>query len=60
MRYERCLPTCYISNYDPDDLADRLGRDDTVIADRIVSRMIDGSIQHRVCADNRRRPLPQQ
>lgn len=53
-RYERCLPTAYISNYDPDKLAERLGRDDRIIGERIVSRMCEGSIQHHNEADDRR------
>lgn len=48
IRYERLLPTAYISNYDPDELAERLGHDDPIIGERIVSRMMEGATQKRV------------
>lgn len=53
-RYERCLPTAYVSNYTPDLLMQRLGRDDKIIGDRIVSRMMEGAMRHRNKADDRR------
>ena len=53
-RYQRMLPTIFTSNYSPDDLADRLGRDDTTIGERIVSRMVEGAMQHWIKADDRR------
>lgn len=56
-RYERRLPTVYVSNYTPDALAKRLGHDDPIIGDRIVSRMAEGSVQHRFRADDRRRAV---
>lgn len=54
-RYEHKLPTIFVSNYDPDDLAKRLGHDDPIIGQRIVSRMTEGAIQHRFRADDRRK-----
>lgn len=56
-RYERCLPTAYISNYAPDDLVERLTLTDPVIAERIVSRMTesDSVIQYHIKARDRRR-----
>lgn len=42
-RYEMGMPTIYVSNYDPDALRARLGRDDEVIGARIVSRMLEGA-----------------
>jgi DNA replication protein DnaC len=53
-RRQRLLPTIFTSNYDPDDLADRLGPEEEFTGRRIVSRMIQGSIQHRIVAPDRR------
>lgn len=53
-RYERRLPTAYVSNYKPGDLITRLGKEDRIIGERIVSRMIEGAIQHRNKAPDRR------
>jgi DNA replication protein DnaC len=53
-RRQRLLPTIFTSNYDPADLADRLGPQDEFTGRRIVSRMIQGSIQHRIVAPDRR------
>lgn len=55
-RYERLLPTAYLSNYTPDELAKRLGHEDPVTGERIVSRMVEGAIQHRMEASDRRKP----
>lgn len=56
-RYERCLPTIYVSNYDPDDLSERLSHDDPIVGGRIVSRMTDGAVQHRFKSADRRQPV---
>jgi DNA replication protein DnaC len=53
-RYERKLPTMYVSNYEPGVLAERLGRDDPVVGERIVSRMVQGAMQHRDLSPDRR------
>lgn len=53
-RRQRLLPTIFTSNYEPDELADRLGAQEQVTGERIVSRMIQGSIQHRIEAPDRR------
>jgi DNA replication protein DnaC len=55
-RYEKLLPTAYLSNYTPGDLSKRLGHEDPVVGERIVSRMVEGSIQHRMKAPDRRTP----
>lgn len=47
-RYERLLPTAYISNYKPNKLVERLGQDDLVIGERIVSRMMENATQKHV------------
>ena len=36
-------PLIVTTNYEPPELADRLGRDDPVIGQRIVSRLVDGA-----------------
>jgi DNA replication protein DnaC len=56
LRYERLLPTAYVSNYEPDELVERLGHDDPMIGERIVSRMNEGAIQHRLRARDLRVP----
>jgi DNA replication protein DnaC len=53
-RYERKLPTCFLSNFTPGELAKRLGHEDPVAGERIVSRMVEGAIQHRMRARDRR------
>ena len=53
-RRQRLLPTIFTSNYDPDDLAERLGSEEEFTGRRIVSRMIQGSVQHRIVAPDRR------
>jgi len=53
-RRQRLLPTIFTSNYDPDELAERLGADEELTGRRIVSRMIQGSMQHRIAAPDRR------
>jgi len=55
-RYQRMLPTIYTSNYEPNDLAKRLSHTDSQVGKRIVSRMIEGAIQHRIRATDRRLP----
>jgi DNA replication protein DnaC len=47
-RYERLLPTAYISNFEPQELVARLGRGDEHVGERIVSRMNEGAIQCRL------------
>ena len=42
-RYEMGMPTLYVSNYDPAALRERLSRNDPVIGQRIVSRMLEGA-----------------
>jgi DNA replication protein DnaC len=54
LRWRRRLTTIITSNYEPDDLAARLGHEDPVIGERIVSRMSDGAVQHRLRANDRR------
>lgn len=58
-RYERCLPTAFVSNYTPGELIeDRFNLGDKMIPTRIVSRMVEGSIQHRIDGKDRRlRPV---
>lgn len=53
-RYTRRLPTIITSNYDPDDLAERIGHDDIVIGERIVSRLIEGATQWQIGGEDRR------
>jgi DNA replication protein DnaC len=47
-RYGRRLPTLVTSNYEPAQLARRLGHDDLVVGQRIVSRLTDGAVQLRL------------
>lgn len=55
-RYESQLPTIYISNYEPEDLAKIVGRFDEVVGKRIVSRMLEGASKFMfVRVDQRRR-----
>lgn len=53
-RYERLKFTAFASNYDPDTLAKRLGQDDPVVGVRIISRITESCIQHRMEAGDRR------
>lgn len=53
-RHHRLLPTIFTSNYEPDDLAERLSSDDRTTGDRIVSRMMEGAVQHRINVSDRR------
>lgn len=53
-RYERRLPTAFVSNYSPSALAGRLTVDDKIVADRIVSRMTENVIRHEIKAKDRR------
>lgn len=48
------LPTIFTSNFDPDALAERLGHDDPIVGDRIVSRMSGGAVQAQVDTADRR------
>lgn len=54
-RYQRELPTCSTSNYTASELAARLGRDDVVVGQRIVSRLTDGAVSLKVDGSDRRR-----
>lgn len=53
-RYQHQRPTIVTSNYDPAELAKRLGHDDLVIGQRIVSRLCDGAVQVRFTGTDRR------
>jgi DNA replication protein DnaC len=53
-RYERGLPSIFISNYALGDLGKRIGHDDEIIGKRIVSRMSDGATKHEVAHEDRR------
>lgn len=55
-RYREGKTTIVTSNYRPNDLAERLGREDPVIGSRIVSRLIEGAIRIEVGGSDRRRP----
>jgi DNA replication protein DnaC len=55
-RYGAERPTIVTSNYDPDAIAERLGHDDPVIGERIVSRLTDGAMQIRIGGPDRRTP----
>lgn len=59
-RYEAMLPTIVTSNYDPDTLADRLGREDTAAGGRMLSRLCgDGAtVLHLAAPDRRISGLP--
>ncbi len=47
-RYEAGALTIATSNYAPHELVRRLGRDDSVIGRRIVSRLLEGAVQIRL------------
>lgn len=53
-RYQARLPIIATSNYDPDALADRLGHDDPVVGQRIVSRLSDRALMRRFKGEDRR------
>lgn len=53
-RYARQLPTVFTSNYPPSGLADRIGHDDPVIGQRIVSRLTEGAVKHEIKVRDRR------
>lgn len=53
-RYQHRRPTIVTSNYDPAELAQRLGHDDLVIGQRIVSRLCEGAMQTRLSGADRR------
>ena len=53
-RHLNKLPTWYTSNYEPDDLAARLGHDEPIIGSRIVSRMVARAQQFRLTSTDRR------
>lgn len=53
-RYSLGRPTIITSNYAPGELARRLGHDDPVIGQRIVSRLTENAVQHEVKARDRR------
>lgn len=47
-RYSRRMPMVITSNYEPEDLARRLGHDDKVVGERILSRLVEDAVQHRI------------
>lgn len=53
-RYQRNLPTIYTTNYEPHTLAERIGHNDQILGDRIVSRMVASAVQVRLNAGDRR------
>lgn len=53
-RLNRSLATVVTSNYAPGELAERLGRDDPIIGQRIVSRLVEGATQLRIDGADRR------
>jgi DNA replication protein DnaC len=53
-RYARQLPTVVTSNYPPSGLAERIGHDDPIIGQRIVSRLTEGATQHEIKTRDRR------
>jgi DNA replication protein DnaC len=53
-RHREALPTIVTSNYSPEELAGRLGRDEPVVGRRIVSRLGDGAVVVRVGGKDRR------
>lgn len=53
-RYSRRLPMIVTSNYDPKQLARRLGHDDEVVGKRIVSRLGDDALELRFSGRDRR------
>lgn len=53
-RYEAGLATVVTSNYDPDGLARRLGHEELLLGQRIVSRIVEGALQVRFDEPDRR------
>jgi predicted ATPase len=53
-RHGRELPTIVTSNYDPAALARRLGHDDPVVGQRVVSRLAGGAVHLRLAGPDRR------
>lgn len=53
-RYQHRRPTIVTSNYDPAELARRLGHDDLVIGQRIISRLCERAVQVRFSGADRR------
>lgn len=53
-RHKQNLPTIITSNYEPGDLAARLGHDEPVIGQRIVSRLTERAVQVRFTGIDRR------
>jgi DNA replication protein DnaC len=53
-RTQRHLPLIVTSNYDPDELAARLGHDDRTVGERIVSRLVQDAHQLRLDGADRR------
>lgn len=47
-RYSNRLPMVITSNYEPGDLARRLGHDELMVGERMVSRLAEGAVQHRI------------
>jgi DNA replication protein DnaC len=54
-RYQAQLPIIVTSNYEPGELAGRIGHDDPIVGERIVSRLADGALQRRIAVKDRRR-----
>jgi DNA replication protein DnaC len=54
-RYQGELPTIITSNFDTQEMADRLGHSDPVLGERIVTRLVEGSAGHRFTGKNVRR-----
>lgn len=53
-RYVNRLPTIVTTNYSPTELVDRLGRDELVVGERIVSRLTQDAVQLRFTGRDRR------
>jgi DNA replication protein DnaC len=53
-RYQNELPTIVTSNYAPSELARRLGHDDPIVGQRIVSRLVENSVRINARGDDRR------
>jgi DNA replication protein DnaC len=53
-RHGHELPTVVTSNYEPGELARRLGHDEALIGHRIVSRLTQGAMQVRLIGPDRR------
>jgi DNA replication protein DnaC len=53
-RYGAGLPTIVTTNYDLDELVERLGHDDSVVGERIASRLAEDAVMHGLRARDRR------